>query len=139
MAPPPHPTTPPRTTGTASTLRRSSPTSRSTPIGFSLGARTLLATAQEQPGRFRRIVVRQASARTSSGATIYPPEPSRTRSPARAYPSDKDADYFGQLARDPDVDAEALLACLKRLDPPKLTDEGLGRITQPVLVVLGDR
>ena len=47
--------------------------------------------------------------------------------------------YFRGLASDPESDPEALVAYLRRSGHRPLTDEGLGRITAPVLVVLGDR
>ena len=49
------------------------------------------------------------------------------------------AQYFRQLARDPDSDPDALVASLRRDGHRPLTDEGLAAITCPVLVVLGDR
>jgi pimeloyl-ACP methyl ester carboxylesterase len=46
--------------------------------------------------------------------------------------------YFAGLAAQPGVDREALAACIRRKHPP-LTAEQLARITNPVLVVLGDK
>jgi pimeloyl-ACP methyl ester carboxylesterase len=46
--------------------------------------------------------------------------------------------YFAGLAQHPDVDREALAACL-RSPRPVLTPERLARVQLPVLVVLGDK
>lgn len=105
-------------------------------IGFSLGARVLLALASEHPERFHRIVV------AGVGANLF-----RGDDPdliAQAIlgegPSDNPVgQYFRGLADDPDSDPQALVAYLRRTGHRSLTDEGLANVTLPVLVVLGDR
>jgi pimeloyl-ACP methyl ester carboxylesterase len=47
--------------------------------------------------------------------------------------------YFSALADAPDQDRAALAALVRRPNPVPLTDEGLARITCPVLVVIGDK
>ncbi len=104
-------------------------------IGFSMGARVLLALAQAHPDRFRRIVV------AGVGENLFRPSESQflvaaLRDPApHANPV---ARYFQQLVTTTDADALALAAFLERPDSPAVTVETLSRITVPVLVVIGD-
>jgi pimeloyl-ACP methyl ester carboxylesterase len=105
-------------------------------IGFSLGARVLLDLASQHPERFRRLVV------AGVGANLF-----RSDDPeliAAAILGDGPTEnpvgqYFRGLATEADSDPHALVAYLRRPGHRPLTDEGLGRITAPVLVVLGDR
>lgn len=104
-------------------------------IGFSLGARVVLSLAIERPGRFRRIVV------GGVGANLFRRDDNDRV--ARAISGDIDegdvvAQHFAQLAVVPGSDPLALAACMRRRHPP-LTTEMLERVTNPVLVVLGDR
>jgi pimeloyl-ACP methyl ester carboxylesterase len=104
-------------------------------IGFSLGARVLLGLAAREPGRFGRLVV------AGVGENLFrahDPEPL-----ARAVESGDGgaggiAHLFVQYASGSGNDPAALAACLRRPEQP-LTAEQLGRITCPVLVVLGDK
>ena len=48
------------------------------------------------------------------------------------------ARHFKELAHAPGNDPTALAACMRRTYPP-LDEDALGRITNPVLVVLGDQ
>jgi pimeloyl-ACP methyl ester carboxylesterase len=104
-------------------------------IGFSMGARLLLGVAIGAPIRFRRIVT------LGVGRNLF--EASGSDVVIRALESGGDpanpaADYFARLAAQPDVDREALLACLKA--PLRLlTAEECARVTAPVLVVIGDQ
>ncbi len=106
-------------------------------VGFSLGARTLLALASVHPERFRRLVV------AGVGANLFRHDGSSALL-ADAISGHPEADespvgqYFQGLASQPGNDPLALAACLRRLAPP-LTNEGLAGITSPVLVVLGDQ
>ncbi|MEE9416350.1 MAG: alpha/beta fold hydrolase [Acidimicrobiales bacterium] len=108
-------------------------------IGFSLGARTLLYLAASNPGRFGRLVV------SGVGSNLFSTDDSRHRSIAEALagnasPDDPVAQYFEGLTREPDVDADALLAMLTTLsDGNRLTPEMIASIDIPVLVALGDR
>ena len=106
-------------------------------IGFSLGARTLLVLASAHPERFSSLVVAGVGANlfrsdATSGTIADVIE-------GRGDPEDPTARYFAALAQAPDQDPAALAALLRRPTPVPLTDEGLARITCPVLVVLGDR
>ncbi|MEZ5382453.1 MAG: alpha/beta fold hydrolase [Microthrixaceae bacterium] len=104
-------------------------------IGFSLGAKTLLQLAGDQPHRFRRLVVAGVGAnlfrRDDHSAVV---EAVRTGddggSPALG--------YFSGLATLPGNDREALAACMTNGGGP-VTAEQLAAILCPVLVVLGDQ
>lgn len=106
-------------------------------VGFSLGARTLLVLASAHPERFNRLVV------AGVGANLFHHDGSSAIL-ADALSGDGGADdppvvqYFRGLAEQPGNDPLALAACMRR-EPPPLTDEGLARISCPVLVVIGDR
>jgi pimeloyl-ACP methyl ester carboxylesterase len=105
-------------------------------IGFSLGARTLLVLASTHPERFHRLVV------AGVGANLFRGDESNliAESIEGATPPDNPAArYFQQLAQAPDQDPQALAAFLRRPKRVELTDEGLARISCPVLVVLGDQ
>ena len=54
-------------------------------------------------------------------------------------PDDPTLRYFSALADAPDQDRDALAALVRRPNPVPLTDDGLARITCPVLVVMGDK
>ena len=107
-------------------------------VGFSLGARTLLVLASAHPERFNRLVVAGVGAnlfRRDDTAQLLADAIAGPGSQAEADPV---VQYFRGLADQPGNDPEALAACMRRESAP-LTDEGLARITLPVLVVLGDR
>jgi pimeloyl-ACP methyl ester carboxylesterase len=103
--------------------------------GFSMGAGILLRVASRSPERFARIVV------AGVGANLFrdhDPEPV-----ARAVETGEGGDgglgnLFVQFAKGSGNDPKALAACLRRPDAP-LTAADLGRITCPVLVVIGDK
>ena len=104
-------------------------------IGFSLGARTILTIAADQPERFNRIVA------TGVGANLFRDEPRDLI--AKAIRGEGDtanpvAQYFAGLARQPGNDAEALIACMS-CPRPRLDDGRLAKIACPVLVVIGDK
>ncbi len=106
-------------------------------IGFSLGARSLLVAASRHPERFHSLVV------AGVGANLFRDQ-AEGRVIAEVFrgevePDDPTARYFAALAEAPDQDAVALAALMSRPNPAPLTDEGLARITCPVLVVIGDR
>lgn len=104
-------------------------------VGFSLGARVLLTLAAEDPGRFRRIVT------LGVGANLFQPGGSDMILEALeggGDPAHPVARYFVRLAGQPGADREALVACL-RSPRPVLSPETLGRVTVPVLVVIGER
>jgi pimeloyl-ACP methyl ester carboxylesterase len=104
-------------------------------IGFSLGARVLLTLACDHPERFRRLVL------TGVGANLLRTE--GTDLILRAIQGEGDptnpvVQYFMGLAQHPDVDREALAACL-RSARPALTPKRLARVQVPVLVIIGDK
>ena len=106
-------------------------------IGFSLGARTLLVLASAHPERFNRLIVAGVGAnlvRHDDSAGLLADslvDPAAAATPV--------AQYFRSLAEQPGNDPQALAACLRRPNATPITVEGLGRITCPVLVVLGDQ
>lgn len=107
-------------------------------IGFSLGARTTLALAIENPARFRKIVV------AGVGANLFRLDEERAAAIAKGLagqpdPEDRTAAYFSQLADSPEIDRDALAALLRRKRALPVTVEGLAAVTNPVLVVLGDQ
>jgi pimeloyl-ACP methyl ester carboxylesterase len=104
-------------------------------IGFSLGARVLLTLATDQPERFGRLVL------TGVGANLLRTEGSDLILRAiegEGDPTNPVVQYFAGLAQHPDVDREALAACL-RSPRPVLTPERLARVQLPVLVIIGDK
>jgi pimeloyl-ACP methyl ester carboxylesterase len=105
-------------------------------IGFSLGARTLLGIAMEQPDRFRRLVV------AGVGESLFRDDRNDAIAQAvEAGAADED-DIVGRLFADyaggPGNDRVALAACLRRPGGPMAPD-ALNAVTCPVLVVLGDK
>jgi pimeloyl-ACP methyl ester carboxylesterase len=104
-------------------------------IGFSLGARTILTIAADQPERFNRIVA------TGVGANLFRDEPRDLISNAIKGEGSADnpvAQYFAGLAGQPGNDRDALVACMSS-PRPRLDDGRLVKITCPVLVVIGER
>jgi len=106
-------------------------------VGFSLGARTVLELATQQPERFDRIVL----AGIGDGA-FAPDEEGTDRLIAgvrgQAPESDVRAQAFRHYAEQPGNDPEALAAVLERRPAP-FTEAQLAAVSCPVLVVLGDR
>lgn len=104
-------------------------------LGFSLGARVLLTVASWEPDRFERIVV------AGVGENLFRPDSGEQFAQlVQGQPGGADhpmANYFQQLAQAPDADADALAAYLRRPNPIPVTDELLGAVRCPVLVVLG--
>ena len=103
-------------------------------VGFSLGAKTLLQVAADDPGRFRSLIV------AGVGANLF--RDTDHSAIVEAVRSGQDGGvpalrYFASLAELPGNDREALAACMTS-GGRRLTPEELGRIDIPVLVVLGD-
>ena len=104
-------------------------------IGFSLGARVLLTVAARGPDRFHRIVV------GGVGANLFradDADPMARAVEGSAEASDPMARAFARVAADGVNDPKALAACLRRPTRP-MSPEELGRVSCPVLVVLGSR
>jgi len=95
----------------------------------------VLTLAADAPGRFARIVV------AGVGANLF--RDAESQIVAQAIEGDADptnplAQYFAGLAAQPGADRQALAACIRNPRPP-LDATILGKVTCPVLVVLGDR
>jgi pimeloyl-ACP methyl ester carboxylesterase len=112
-------------------------------VGFSLGARTILVLASSHPERFGRIVVAGVGAnlfRRDDSASLLADAVADGGAGAGALGDESPVtQYFRGQAAEAGNDREALAACLRRPNPAPITDEGLARITNPVLVVIGDR
>lgn len=110
-------------------------------VGFSLGALTLLGVAAREPQRFERLVL------AGIGEGTIRPDPRRHDVILAALDAPADAvgeldpvgRVFRQYADQPGNDLAALRALLRRDQPLDLSDGDLGRITGPVLLVIGDR
>ncbi|MET0729387.1 MAG: alpha/beta hydrolase [Acidimicrobiales bacterium] len=109
-------------------------------IGFSLGARVLLTLATQMPERFGHLVL------TGVGANVLRSEGSEGSEGGDLIlgalegdgdPANPVVQYFAGLAQHPEVDREALLACLRSPRPP-LTAQRLAAVQLPVLVVIGE-
>jgi pimeloyl-ACP methyl ester carboxylesterase len=104
-------------------------------IGFSLGGQLLLRLAAADPGRFRRLVVIGVGANAfrddgaSALATAFEDGTGATDITTRVFVS---------LAAEAGNDPLAIAACLRRPTRP-LTPDEVGRVTCPVLVVIGDK
>jgi pimeloyl-ACP methyl ester carboxylesterase len=109
-------------------------------VGFSLGARTLLVLASAHPERFNRLVVAGVGANLfrhdDTASVLADAITGTTGVGAEISPVTQ---YFRGLAEQPGNDPQALAACMRRPNATPVTAEGLGRITCPVLVVLGDQ
>jgi pimeloyl-ACP methyl ester carboxylesterase len=106
-------------------------------IGFSLGGQLILRAASLDPSRFRRIVVGGVGDNAFSAGDPAP----AARAIEQGRPGDADhpaAGAFARFAQAPGNDPAALAACLRRPSRP-MTEEELGRVTVPVLAVLGDK
>lgn len=106
-------------------------------IGFSLGARTILAIAIRHPDRFRRIVT------AGVGRNLFEADEERAKSIQRGiagHPDEEDpsSQYFSQLAESPEIDREALAALLQRRRPWPVTKDALAEVNVPTLVAIGD-
>ena len=103
-------------------------------VGFSLGARSLLVLASRRPERFRRLVV------AGVGANLVRRDDPGPLADALAGDLDDPpawADYFRRQAEASGTDPRAVAALLRRPTPTGLDAEALGRISCPVLLVLG--
>ena len=102
-------------------------------VGFSMGARILLTIASDHPDRFGKLVA------MGVGSNLFRDESHEAVARAvevGAGPDDIGLRVFDQMASDPRNDRAALAAVMRRR-PPALDAERLGRISCPVLVVIG--
>jgi pimeloyl-ACP methyl ester carboxylesterase len=104
-------------------------------IGFSLGARVLLELAAHDPACFRRLVVGGVGANVLGEQDHEPLARALEAGDAGAAGV---LGLFVRFAASSGADPRALAALLRQRRPP-LGAETLGRVTLPVLVVLGDR
>ena len=106
--------------------------------GFSLGALTLLGALAREPDRFGRVLL------AGIGDGVFeardPAENSRIVDAleGRAADTDTGALVFARYADAPGKDKAALTAIMKRPPSPPLDPSLLGRIENPVRVVIGD-
>lgn len=105
-------------------------------VGFSMGAVQLLHLATRRPERFRRLVV------SGVGENVFRAHDASHVADAIASGVEPDDDgtvkFFVQSSKIPGNDPLALAACMRRMHAA-LTEDDLGRLTFPVLVVLGDK
>ena len=104
-------------------------------VGFSLGARILLTIASDHPEHFGRLVV------MGVGANVFRDDQHEGLADVieKGAPGDDiGMRVFDQLAADPRNDRAALAAVMRRR-PPALDAARLGRVTCPVLVILGEK
>lgn len=107
-------------------------------VGFSLGALTLLRAAIAHPGRFRRLVL------AGIGRNVFERDDAATERILRALDGEATTDdnvarLFAQYAAQPDNDAAALAAVMRRPRDLDLSPAALSTVTCPTLVVVGDR
>jgi pimeloyl-ACP methyl ester carboxylesterase len=107
-------------------------------IGFSMGALTLLRTAVEHPGAFRRLVL------AGIGRNVFEFDEDRSAAIARAMSGDIDDEdnlsrLFAQYAARPGNDPTALAAVLRQPQRVRLDEAALASVSCPTLVIVGDR
>lgn len=104
-------------------------------IGYSAGARILLALASAQPERFGRLVVGGIG-----GRLLDPQEDNAILDALEGKGDGEDivASHFKMMAERDGNDPRALAAFIKRRQPP-LGHEELAMITNPTLVVIGEK
>ncbi len=107
-------------------------------IGFSMGALTLLRTAVEHPGAFRRLVL------AGIGRNVFEFDEDRSAAIARAVSGDIDDEdnlsrLFAQYAARPGNDPTAHAAVLHQPQRVRLDEAALASVSCPTLVIVGDR
>jgi pimeloyl-ACP methyl ester carboxylesterase len=108
-------------------------------VGFSLGAITVLNALVRHPDRFGTVIL----AGIGDGVFL-PHDPQRTERilsglEGRAEPRDVVARVFGKIGNEPPNDAAALAAVLRRPRQAPIMREHVARVTNPVVIVLGDQ
>jgi pimeloyl-ACP methyl ester carboxylesterase len=104
-------------------------------VGYSAGARVLLALAAEKPDRFHRLVIGGMG-----GSLFHQREgnPILDALEGRGDEEDMVGLHFKSLAESDGNDPEALAAFIQR-EQPRLDREQIAKITCPTLVILGDK
>ena len=108
-------------------------------VGFSLGAITLLAAVVRMPTKFRKVVL------AGIGDGVFMPhDPARTERilsglEGRAAPDDLVARIFGKIGNEAHNDPLALAAVLRRPRQQPFSVDDLSRISNEVLVAIGDK
>jgi len=104
-------------------------------IGYSAGARVVLALAAQNPGRFRRIVV------GGLGGTLFERRegnPILDALEGRGSEQDMVGAHFRSMAEGDGNDPQALAAFIQR-EQPRLDREDVAKISCPTLVIIGDQ
>ncbi len=105
-------------------------------VGYSAGARITLVLASRAPERFGRLVV------GGVGKTLFEPRDGNKILDALQEKDGTEDDmvgqHFKQMANENGNDPEALAAFIQRRHPA-LTKDDVARITNPTLVVIGDK
>ncbi len=107
-------------------------------VGFSMGALTLLRTATEHPGAFRRLVL------AGIGKNVFERDDERTAKIVAAVDGDGDPEdnvsrLFAQYAGQSGNDSAALSAVLKQPQRIRLSSEVLSTVACETLVIVGDK
>jgi len=104
-------------------------------VGYSAGARILLALASEKPERFNRLVI------AGMGGSLFRKREGNPIADAlegRGDEEDMVGMHFKSLAEGDGNDPKALAAFIQR-EQPRLDREHIAKITCPTLVILGDK
>jgi pimeloyl-ACP methyl ester carboxylesterase len=107
-------------------------------VGFSMGGQLLLRLGAVMPERFRRLVIGGVGENVFAAGR---PSDDAARAIEAGRPGEQDhqaAGAFARFAHAPGNDPAALAACMRRPAEP-MTEDDLGRVRVPVLLVLGDR
>lgn len=104
-------------------------------VGYSAGARILLCLAAANPERFGRLVV------AGVGARLFEERegnPILDALQGKGGAEDRVASHFKSMAEGDGNDPQALAAFIQR-PQPALTRDDLARVTNPALVIIGDK
>lgn len=120
----------------ASTLLAALPDEPVDAVGFSMGALMLLRAASREPHRFHRLIVAGVGENVFAGGSSA--GVADAIEAGEAADDDITSQLFVQFSKVPGNDPKALAACMRRMREP-MTEEEVGRITVPTLVVIGDK
>lgn len=107
-------------------------------VGFSMGALTVLRMAIDTPERFGRVVL------AGIGRNVFERDEAATARilaavEGRGDEEDNTSRLFAQYAAQPDNDAIALAALMRRPAPQAFTEAELAGLNIPIAVILGER